>query len=350
LKIVQVLVTSPRWAFRVLFESNTWLTQNGIPDFQMSEKSREIYYEAMVVKGYGMPLMIPGPSKHLPMEYRRRGISIGDVGIMTAFGGFDFLFNISLPSDHPVNPGILPEHFIPFEILTFEIRRGVSFKNNSHLVSPSVKFIQHDDHASYVSNLLLLDPIVTNNDSTLTFESEEHQGAVLVMPFGSNTEDLDRFAMARIRGYIEVNAESWYRYARNIGRDIKNGDLILVVGQDKATAWGMATFSTLKSAEKDPIRLTFKHVARNDIRRSYVWESSSSMAEIRTGPDAKEEEELKMGDAAEEGTDYENQCLFVRTLQINMQKIGNLWKNPPTGMAISAPSSSPEIFADFMVH
>lgn len=191
---------------------------------------------------------------------------------------------------------------------------------------------------------------MTNNGSTLTFESEEHQGAVLAMPFGSNTEDLDRFAMARIQGYTTVNAESWYIYARNIGRDIKNGDLSLVVGHDKTTAWGMATFSTLKSAEKDPVRLTFKQVARNDIRRSYVWESSSSMVEVRTGPDAKEEEELQMGDAAEEGTDYENQCLFVRTLQINMRDIGNLWKNPrPTGMGI-LPSSSPEILATSMVH
>ena len=74
------------------------------------------------------------------------------------------------------------------------------------------------------------------------------------------------------------------------------------------------------------------------------------MVEVRTGPDAKEEEELQMGNAVEEGTDYENQCPFVRTLQINMREIGNLWKNPrPKGMGIP-PSSSPEILATSMVH
>jgi len=109
----------------------------------------------MIVMGYGIPLTIPGPSKHLPLKYRRSGISIGDVGIMTPFGGFDFLFNICLPSDHPVNRGILSERFIPFEIARFEIRRGASFKNNSYLTSPSMKFIPHYDHASYVYNLLL---------------------------------------------------------------------------------------------------------------------------------------------------------------------------------------------------
>lgn len=47
----------------------------------------------------------------LPIEYREVGIDIGDVGIITPDGGFDFLFNIWLPSSHPVNPRNLPPDF-----------------------------------------------------------------------------------------------------------------------------------------------------------------------------------------------------------------------------------------------
>ncbi|KDR67719.1 hypothetical protein GALMADRAFT_26936, partial [Galerina marginata CBS 339.88] len=51
----------------------------------------------------GSPLWIPEPNKRLPISYQRRGIDIGDVGIITANGGFDFLFNICLPYNHPMN-------------------------------------------------------------------------------------------------------------------------------------------------------------------------------------------------------------------------------------------------------
>ncbi|KAJ7620021.1 hypothetical protein DFH06DRAFT_1234904 [Mycena polygramma] len=52
----------------------------------------------MFVQGHGYPLARP-LSTTFPVAYLRRGISIGDDGM------FDFLFNIYLPADHPINDG-----------------------------------------------------------------------------------------------------------------------------------------------------------------------------------------------------------------------------------------------------
>ena len=49
-------------------------------------------------------------------EYRRNGISIGDVGIINlTTGKFIFLFNILLSADHEINEGRVPNGFIPFD-------------------------------------------------------------------------------------------------------------------------------------------------------------------------------------------------------------------------------------------
>ena len=48
---------------------------------------------------------------NLPTECRKKGITIGDVGIITMHGAFDFLFNICLSHDNPANPSVLPYAF-----------------------------------------------------------------------------------------------------------------------------------------------------------------------------------------------------------------------------------------------
>lgn len=53
----------------------------------------------------------PKPDDSLPQEYRDRGTSIGDLVLITADGTVDFLFNICLPADHPVNDGRTPGCF-----------------------------------------------------------------------------------------------------------------------------------------------------------------------------------------------------------------------------------------------
>ncbi|TFK34416.1 hypothetical protein BDQ12DRAFT_581555, partial [Crucibulum laeve] len=62
-----------------------------------------LYIRQMLTIREGYPLWHPTPSQMLPIEYRKEGVSIGDFGIVNSDGGFDYIFNIWLPSTHPAN-------------------------------------------------------------------------------------------------------------------------------------------------------------------------------------------------------------------------------------------------------
>lgn len=69
----------------------------------MDQHASEVYARLLLPKRLGFPLWNPTPDNNLPSEYRESGIGIGDVGIITMDGEFDFLFNICVPPDHPIN-------------------------------------------------------------------------------------------------------------------------------------------------------------------------------------------------------------------------------------------------------
>lgn len=103
-----------------------------------------IYSVQMLMQGSGYPLYMPMPSRGLPMAYRKHGMRIGDVGVITANGAFDFLFNVcehNTPPGAGVNPTKLPNGFelltdIP-EILSYE-----TFEPGARLTSKSVNEIR----------------------------------------------------------------------------------------------------------------------------------------------------------------------------------------------------------------
>lgn len=157
----------------------------------------------------------------------------------------------------------------------------------------------------------------------LEFESTASEGAILTMPFGSNSTDVRTIIL--LRKYVALHAENWYRYVVNIrGREAENGDVRLVTGFDKTTSWGMATFAN-STAQRDSFQLRFRPIQDATVGKMYRWESLSGMAEaLRVGPDPSEVETLRMNDPEEEGKEYENQSLFVRTLNVTLQ--GNVWR------------------------
>jgi hypothetical protein len=137
------------------------------------------------------------------------------------------------------------------------------------------------------------------------------------MPKGSISKDLGN--RMRIRRYTAVNAERWYRYAHNVhGREANNGDLRVVIGWDQSSSWGMAVFA--KTTSQNAFRLKFKpNRGRGpDVGQLYDWECESGVFEGRTGPHASELTALRAGDPEEADAIYENQCLFVRTLNVKL--------------------------------
>ena len=103
------------------------------------EPNNVIYKHHMYLKKHGHPLWIPRPNMRLSRSYQRQGVSIGDVGIFTSDGGFDFLFNVCLPAGHPNNPDELPEGFSCFVLRPADVSEFHAHSSHSHLASRSVE-------------------------------------------------------------------------------------------------------------------------------------------------------------------------------------------------------------------
>ena len=90
----------------------------------------------------------------------------------------------------------------------------------------------------------------------------------------------------------------------------ENGDLCLVIGCDKSTSWGIATFSN--SFERTS-HLQFRQITEQG-NRVYTWDHSGA-ADVRVGPGQGENQGLHPphGSSA-----IRNQCLFVRVLKIKL--------------------------------
>jgi hypothetical protein len=76
--------------------------------------SSDIYRELLLKKRHGLPLWKPDPDANLPEAYTKQGISIGDLGLLTDDGGFDYLCNVHADANDPVNQHLgTPDFFIP---------------------------------------------------------------------------------------------------------------------------------------------------------------------------------------------------------------------------------------------
>jgi hypothetical protein len=134
------------------------------------------------------------------------------------------------------------------------------------------------------------------------------------MPEGAISLDLENDA--GFSSFLEANVRKWYDFVSRAGRrDIRNGQIRLVIGCDKTTAWGIATVSGM--SQQSTTKLRFKPlVTTNSSTPIYTWECSG-IVEERVGPDRHEIDALRNSDSgghAELDTTLRNQCLFVRTM------------------------------------
>ncbi|KAF6750827.1 hypothetical protein DFP72DRAFT_909439 [Ephemerocybe angulata] len=260
-----------------------------------------IYERQLLQKKHGFPLWIPHPNMRLPKSYTDKGVSVGDVGIVTPYGSFDYLFNVCLHAEHPNNAGPLPEGFVPLLIQQKDISETPEHGPGSYLCSSSVTSTQ--DHAS-----------------SLSFHSVEGEGAVLTMPEGAIHEDVRN--LSKFREYAAVHAQNWYKFTNGVcGREIENGELHLVTGCDKTTSWGMATFARLAGGDASaatqpplaPVSLDFMFHLTSDSEAGdgcvCSWTQSGN-AEVKSTSNS----------ADADGVRHRNQCTFFRSHTVTLSE------------------------------
>ena len=174
---------------------------------------------------------------------------------------------------------------------------------------------------------------------------------MLTMPEGATSLDLINDAI--FSDYLEANVRKWYEFVSRVRgqRGIRNGQIRLVVGCDKTTAWGIATVSGM--SQQTTTKLRFKPLdTKNSSTAIYTWECSG-IVEERVGPDRGDIDALRNGDSSgypELGTTLRNQCLFVRTMTATLsndewgklsRNIGKAAVKDPNTSSGTASDSSP---------
>ena len=316
------------------------------------QRSNEMYERHLKLKGRGFPLWIPQPNIRLPIPYRAKGVCIGDVGIVTAFGGFDFLFNICRTRDDPINPEELPDNFAPIypPLNPTDVCEFREFSSGSYLASSSIVESRTGEQTPCVYPSFLLFVLLMLHYRGLTFESSASEGAILTMPDGAFQEELGN--LSKFRDYVAVHAASWYKFVNGPrGREAQNGDVRVVVGCDKSTSWGMATFANASSAQRSNFRLKFRPLAavqgqresQHNTGTTYAWEHSG-VAEVRVGPELGENDELGETPTCQ----LRNQCLFMRTLSVTLSDSAWAEAFPGTVSTINEEGSQPEYRSQYL--
>ena len=132
------------------------------------------------------------------------------------------------------------------------------------------------------------------------------------MPLGATSENLQN--VASFRRYAASNMVHWYKLVNvDLGCQAKNGDIRLVIGCVKTKSWGIATFANQSRQSSCHLRFGSKlsDPSSSDSSR-YFWEYSGT-ADVKAGPSPGENDGLRLVDDSGDVV-YENQCLFLRTL------------------------------------
>ncbi|KIM72179.1 hypothetical protein PILCRDRAFT_804222 [Piloderma croceum F 1598] len=272
----------------------------------MSSVPSDVYARQLLVKHYGYPLFVPEPDDGLPVEYRNKGTSIGDVGIITPDGSFDFLFNICVPANDPVNCYGVPDGF---EHVLLDPGK-ISLLNNIHppgsdVSSASVKRANISLEYSQQENEILNIPAGVGIGYKFTTSSTE--AAILSLPEGASRQNIRNLAKFRSQGI--KNTLRWYQFANGtLGREAPNGSLYLVTGCDKSAAWGIASISGASETSALSFKFTAAHLIEASAAFTYSWEMHCP-ATVRIGPEP-------CGNPGR----LQNQCVFLHGFKMAVQE------------------------------
>ncbi|KIL61566.1 hypothetical protein M378DRAFT_13388 [Amanita muscaria Koide BX008] len=250
----------------------------------------EIYSRCMMVHGQGYPVYNPEPDPSLSPNNRKTGIRIGDVGLVTRDGSFDFLFNVCGQYQH-FNPPRLPDNFKTIE--SIDVAMVTHSPRGKHLFSG----VEKTTHTSGLSS-----------DTQLTsYRCSGPAGAVLELPEGATLFEAQNGKA--FKDLAARHAESWYKYTVvTRERSASNGSLCLVTGSVKSDVWGVAVFDRPSNSE-DYLRFIVDEApTHNSPQSRYKWEQSGSVIS-NVGPS-------KPNSNKEEP----DQCIFLRGLRIMLRQ------------------------------
>ncbi|KAK7040130.1 SCF ubiquitin ligase complex subunit cdc4 [Paramarasmius palmivorus] len=271
--------------------------------------------------GHGYALWQPEPNHDLPSAYSDHGMRIGDVGIVTDDGLFDFIFNICAAADDPINTSRgVPENFLPL-VWNKQIRRNPNlFRPGAPICSRRARQRQLSFEASAT-----VPGTLVGLGGGIEVSFEQNSGAVLMPSKGA--ERIDCAHRAIFRTYAEENACNWYRFVNGtLGREAENGSLYLVTGFDKADAWETALFDNSSSTQSCSLIFTTNGLVDGRMRLSQASIHQTSVTSRCSAGDAKH-----------------NQTLFMRGFRVSTRQGPSAWLLGGTRVA-STSSSSRDIF------
>ncbi|KAF8444926.1 hypothetical protein L210DRAFT_3054301 [Boletus edulis BED1] len=278
----------------------------------MSFPPHEVYSKCLL-GAHGYPLWTPQLKTQLRESYQLEGLKIGDVGIISPNnGGFDVLFNITLPCDEQPYPELVREGFTPVTL-----NRERDFDTQPDAVTPhdvipsaSMELISREVHSS--------DQQPSRADYEFSLSMED--GAVLILPEGAESCDLANEKM--FLGEAIRHGVGWYECAtEEAGRLISNDSLYLITGFHKACSWslGAADRSGSNLQNRRSVKFKVGQIHQDNVTaRAYLWAATHGFTG-RLGPTYPygipnyiRDERLRRG---------MNQTVFVRGFRITVNKI-----------------------------
>ncbi|KAL0571101.1 SCF ubiquitin ligase complex subunit cdc4 [Marasmius crinis-equi] len=189
------------------------------------------------------------PNNALSAQYLEAGVRIGDIGVLTDDGGFDFVFNVCCSGDDPINQFGVPPGFKPLRWDTGS-RREISrrFRPGVPILSKSAK--QWDIGAEALVSLpcvsysalrlskLIRIPCVfpIGGGGGVKIKFNEGKRAVVMPPNGADC--VDCLDLAVFRDYAQKHATSWYEFINEtLGREVDNGAIYFITGFDNTDCW-----------------------------------------------------------------------------------------------------------------
>ncbi|KAJ8079805.1 SCF ubiquitin ligase complex subunit cdc4 [Marasmius tenuissimus] len=277
----------------------------------------QAYCRTLYSLGHGCALWAPEPNDDLPPDYTSSGNRVGDVGLITDDGQFDYIFNICVPVDHPINlyNGVPPG----FEPLSWD-EKCTKKKKYFRPCRP----ISCKDSTQWELNMELEAtafglPVGAGGGFGIKFRRE--RGAV-VIPGPDGADRTNAANKAIFRKYACENGESWYKFVNEkLGREASNGAIYLITGFDKATSWENAVVynrSTTKSC--------MMAVTTGGLGATSRFKLSNS---------AGREVSMNTRCSTEEGS--QNQSLFVRGFRVSCRQ--GLFGGWGSGMKIKVQST-----------